>query len=736
MIRQLMENGVCRGFIQLKTHGSESVKSPSHRGKDFLILVLFVQIMVIVTTVLDISVARQVIGFFFFTFISGFVILWLFRIDELDLLETLLISIGFGVAFLILSGLLANELLPMFGVQKPLSTLPLLLIQSSFVSFGAIAAYISGKQTTNSAIFSKFSAFSSFKIFDIVLLVLPILSVAGALHSEPNASNLLPMTLITVVCLVFAIVFWQKKLLSPNVFPLALVAIALALLFQSSLISQNIVSFGGDSSVEYFVSKTTQNSAYWLSNSFSDIGYGRLNAMLSITILPTVYTNLLSLDLDLVYKVLYPVIFSLVPLCIYKLWVPNLGKKGAFAAAFLIISMDVFYGEMLGLARQMTAELFFCLLLVSLFSIKIKPFSKVVIFSVFGLLLVVSHYALAEIFLFFLLGMLVPQIVRKKHSRKIGISLILIFSVIMFSWYIYTSQGSVFNSVLEYGNDVLSQLDQFLNPESRGEGVLMGIGLAASPTVWNSLGRVFAYATQAFIVLGFVGLITKRTNMDIWDEKSICCISATVLLALTVLVPGLASTIGITRFYHILLFFLSGMFFLGLSFFSKLALGQRKSKEVLVASLCLLILLPYFIFQSGFVYELANSQSYSLALSRNRMSVRFLSSHFGYFNQSELDGVSWLSKNIASRNTVVISDYVSRISLQFNVYGGRIISEFYSTAKIPQNYYVSVFLNKVNLFEEWGIGKGGVWNFTAFSPVLNRISNVYSSGGCEIYSAR
>ena len=75
----------------------------------------------------------------------------------------------------------------------------------------------------------------------------------------------------------------------------------------------------------------------------SDQGFGRFNAMLSITILPTVYSNMLGMNPTWVYKIIYPLIFALVPVGLYVLWQPYIGKKFSFLASFLFMAMSTFY---------------------------------------------------------------------------------------------------------------------------------------------------------------------------------------------------------------------------------------------------------------------------------------------------------------------------------------------------------------------------------------------------------
>ena len=243
--------------------------------------------------------------------------------------------------------------------------------------------------------------------------------------------------------------------------------IALALLLQVSMISNYIVPLGGDSPAEYYVFQSVQQNAHWSPVfAFSgDEGLGRFNAMLSITVLPTVYSNMLGLEPSLIFKFIYPIIFALVPVALYMLWQPYIGKKLGFIAAFLFVAQSTFYTEMIALNRQMIGELFFVLLLLVLLNKKVKKEGKFLAFAVLSFGLIFSHYALAEIFLFLILAAWATSIFfMKKPSFNLQLSMIIFFFVAMFAWYIYSSGSVVFASFLTFAQSIASQLGDFLNP--------------------------------------------------------------------------------------------------------------------------------------------------------------------------------------------------------------------------------------------------------------------------------
>ncbi|MEM2506693.1 MAG: DUF2206 domain-containing protein, partial [Nitrososphaeria archaeon] len=522
------------------------------KSSKFLLSILFYQFVFYTTVFFDISIARQVIGFFYLTFIPGFIIFRLLKINKIEILEVILVSVGLSIAFMMLAGLLVNELSFLFGIPDPLSLTPLFVILNSFILVSAFLAYLKGE---------------SLKLWNIELpmsplLILPFigisfLSIVGAMWVNVFENNIILLFMILIIALLFAFAFVSEKFASQNLYSFAVAIIAFSLLFHSSLISNYL--YTGDIHMEYFVFKTTQNNGYWSSNNpFSgDEVYGRMYSMLSVTILPTIYSTLLNMDSTWVFKILYPLIFCLVPLGLYKLWEKNLGMKGAFISTFLFMAYDVFYTEMLGVNRQIIAELFLVLLLLVILNKDMKKSSKVMCFVIFGFGLTVSHYGLSLIFLFFISVALVPLVIFKKSSENLTISMAITFFTIMFAWYIYISNSTVFESYINFGQHVYNQLWDFFNPTSRGELVLKGLGLQKPQTIWNSISWTFSYITEFLIVVGFIGLIAKRSKVYFERENFYFIFTATVFLALLILVPGLANTLRMTRFYHILLFFIA-----------------------------------------------------------------------------------------------------------------------------------------------------------------------------------
>jgi len=700
----------------------------SSKREDFksdVYTILLLQLVACLGILLEIPVVRQVIGFIYFTFIPGFVITRLLKL-ELSKLEVVLFSAGLSIAFLMLIGLLLNELGPLLGLTQPLSLIPLMIVLniSMFVCEALVYLRKGSLRLSNDKLNKKFLSL-------LPISVLPIMSIIGAIQVGVNGDNVILLCTMIAISLLFIIGVTLQKHLPSTFYPISVLMIAIALLYHSTFISDHIIVFGSDICGEYFTFKITENNAQWISENpylgGSWKSFGRLNSMLSITVLPTIYSSLLNIDPVWMFKMLFPLIFALVPLGLYQVWQTHFGSRGALISAFLFMSLSTFYTEMLGLNRQMIGELFFVLLLLVIANKKVRNINRMLCFMIFSFALVTSHYALAVIFLFLISFTFIFLLILKRPSRNITVTMVVLFFVIMFLWYIYTSKSTIFNAFLEIGDNIYQQLGDFFNPQTREETVLKGLGLEAPPTIWNMISRMFAYLTEALITIGFIGLILKRTKIKLESESFILTSLSMAFLAALILVPGLANTLNMTRFYHILLFFLAPLCLLGAETIISFTLKTRI--KVWVSALIILVLVPYFLFQTNFVYEVVKVDSWSISLSKYRMDPIRLRGMFGYFDSYRVNGAQWISRNIDVEDVQIYSDYYGREELRSYglVYLG-FIEGISNVTTVTSNGII--YLSSLNVIDGKVVGSR-IWNSSELR-FLNDMNKVYSNGGSEI----
>ncbi|MDR1992019.1 MAG: DUF2206 domain-containing protein [Nitrososphaerota archaeon] len=691
-------------------------------SKYFLALVVAFQVILYASMYLDLLVVRVVIGAVYLLFIPGMVILKLLKLERLGSFEVIVYAVGFSVVFLMLAGLIINQFGYIVGLSFPLAVLPLSLFVNTLVLLGAVVVQVMNRKRTG--VFESEEVFVNRSVLPLVLL--PVLSIIGAYFVNTTGNNLILMGMILAIAAIFIFSVFSKGVKSRSFYVFAVAMIALALLMHVSLISGYILPYGGDSPVELYVFRGTELNSHWnpIFMMPEDEIYGRYNAMLSITVLPTIYSNMLGLDPTWVFKLIYPLIFTLVPVGLYLLWQPYVGKKLGFIAAFLFMAQSTFFTEMLALNRQMIAELFFVLLLLVILNKKLPAASKFVTFALFSFGLIFSHYALAEIFLFLIVSAwVISALYMRRPGFNLQLSFVVFFFVAMFLWYIYVSDGVVFNSFMSFASNIGAQFGDFFNPASRGQAVLTGLGLASSPSPLNTLSRGFAYLTEFFIVLGCFALIRKKTPFRFAGDYTVFSVLAVVFLVLLTLVPGLADALSMTRFYHILLMVLAPFCAVGMWLMSQYVFRYRR--ELFFSLLVVAVLVPYFLFQTNFAYEATGGESWSVPLSSYRMSPIILYGYVGFIDPMSVHGATWVSTNVPYKYNIYGDNALYTSLTAYGLIYRGYVKELTATSELYGGQFA--YLSYITVNYELATSNGTI------PRVLNQTDVVYSNGGSEVY---
>jgi len=696
-------------------------------SKYLFITLLALQFIFDIFVYLNIPIVRQVLGFIYLTFVLGTIILRFLKLKKLSLAETIMLSVGLSIAFLMFFGLLINELCPIIGLSKPLSAEILIMSLNLFVILSCLAGYILERKSNVGRIHLHLPFLDLSTILAFVCL--PILSVVGTILMNAGGDNSLLLLMIVVVPILALSVVLSYKKFSFDIFPIALLTIYIAILFATWLTTNYILGY--DSHFEFYSFKLTDNASLWNPvRSFIEIDKG--NAMLSITVLPTIYSKIINLDGTWIFKIVYPLLASLVPLGLYQLYLTQTRKEIAILGTFFFISNAL---DGLGSIKQWIASIFYVLLFFIMFSNKMSPLKKKILFIIFSGALVVSHYAISHLFLFIIFFTWAISLFFKK-TAKVKLSFILISSSMAFAWYIFTEQSAVFDAVIHVAENIYRNLsNELFNPESRGATVMTGLGLIGPPTYIHLIGRLFFYLTEFLIVIGFATFLMKRRKMDFDPQFAIVASLNMAILLMTIAVPNLAEAFGMRRFYRTALVILAPLCVLGgeeiLANIHKLRIVHPQ-KRFSALVLMLTIFTPFFLFQTGFVYEVTGVECWSLPLSSYRMPPLELSQRILY--ETEIVGAVWLSTHM-DKNPMVYADDVSKFHVltsyglidwrQFGVLSN-------TTTTIETGDFI--YLRRLNIVN--GIMEGDYisqWNTSDISSLLNIQNKIYSNGECDIY---
>jgi uncharacterized membrane protein len=724
---------------------------------------------------LDIPGLRQLAGFLFLTFVPGILILRILKIHNIGLIESLLYSVGLSIAFVMATGVVVNFALPPLGVSQPLTVAPLAMIFTVFFLILCFLAYKRDKDFRRSnpppednEKIAKLGSSSTIKPF-LLAVLLPLLAILGTSLVNSYQSNYLLLALIFIIAILVILVAFNK-FIPEQVYPFMILMMALALLYQTTLISNYLV--GSDIHQEYYWGKLIIENGYW------DAAIpGGINSCLSIVMLAPVYSLLLNMDVAWLFKIIYPLFFSLLPLTLFQIFRSQIGSRYAFLAAFFFIAMPMFFMDLTQLARQQISELFFVLVILLMVDRKLTLMQRTILVIVFSFGVVVSHYgmgtgyvigylacgALLLIFIKSRPGRTVWQwLIGKSHSlprdltagrafNKKALAIIVGVGLIsMFVYYGVTSVGlegprvaaGVGQSLIErviHGITTPPPAEISLaeippteippteipptemppaemppaetpptetppieispaeippteTPTVEVPGLIQNIiarfpflnPLAKEPLAQTALGldftlgslggkvwRIFQYLVELCLIVGFFRLIFRPRALGFKFKAeyiSLTIISALILLGIYVL-PIRGWGLGTPRIFGITLLLMSPLLLLGGEFigqgivkFAKIFRRRLVSWRLILGShaplgfFVLVIMIPYFIFNSGVAFELSRSQTtsfinmpYSIALSSYRLDVTSV------FTKQDVTAADWLY-SVAGEDYILYAD--------------------------------------------------------------------------------
>jgi uncharacterized membrane protein len=321
-----------------------------------------------------------------------------------------------------------------------------------------------------------------------------------------------------------------------------------------------------------------------------------------------------------------------------------------------------------------------------------------------------------------------------RSSRRLNLSSVIIFLVLMFLWFVITISSATMISVAQSESRIVGGFSDFFNPAFRDTVVLRGIGAASVSSQYETASRIIAYATEFFIVIGFLKFLFQLKKKDFDFQYFIPCFASILLLILCILVPNFASAFNMTRFYHFFLFFLAPLFAIGcigLFRFAAKLLGVAAKKKTEISGVVLMILLlgSYFLFQTSFVYEVTGDQSWSLPLSQYRLGSR-LYADFWFVTNAQVSGSRWLTQNTEMKNLYVHAD--SSVINNLVAYGGIPPDHLFALYDISAPKYGEfVYLGELSTVYNTIIYN---YRYGNASELLEpkQLSTIYNNGFCEI----
>ena len=494
--------------------------------------------------------------------------------------------------------------------------------------------------------------------------------------------------------------------------------------------------------LEFYVYKITAMSGHWTflsSTTFTDqtVNY---DSMLSITILPTFFSSVLNINGELVFKILYQIVFSLVPLTLYRVYERYIPKLVSLASMFFFVSgVLVFYGiSPISLDRQIIGSFFLVISIFVLLNDKIPVKARKGLLFAFGIALLVSHYSLMYIYLALILLIYITFKIKHIPNNVLTGKLIIIILITSLVWYSIsiTPLASLINffSILIF---------RFIPDLFNHSALTTQNFVSSSSNIINSLSIAIFLIPNFFVALGIIYLVLKPKKNHFDLIFRLITFFGAAILVLSFAIPNFAPSLNLDRFYGISLLFVAPCFPLGVIFFFKFCkkiFRLRKTYSIISKMIVCVLLVSFLFAQTGFLNRIMEQPPLLRSVDLDRVAVSNdtqiqLSFYRSYIQQSDISSALWLSKNMPP-NSVVYADNVARFRSLIS-YG---LINTYQIEDLVNNTYLQqdgfIYLGQLNV--KYGIistnSVHGFYKTSEISKNLDQSNLIYSNGNSQICS--
>jgi len=634
----------------------------------------------------------QIFGLIVLCIVPGFLFCLLFSIKVIDPCENFLYSIGISIVFDLLFGLLINSLLPIFGVNDPLSS------QNLQFSFSMVILLI-----TMLIVYADKAPIISFKIPKILkiekiflifgFLILVCSQIGIFLMNIENVNFFLIFSIFLIPILLFCLIIYYDDSIK-RIYPFIIYLISFSLLMLLPLRSNYII--GIDSHEEYYFFYNTLIHSVWI----PDPTY-LLSAALSISIVPTVFENFLIIDPQILFKLLFPFLFSIIPVVVYviaKKYVNDL--LALFASCFFMF--QPFFILTSGLSRTSLGIFFCAFAILVLCDEELKLGKKYILFILFISGTIFSHYTTALIFfLIILLGYLIDIVLRRYENQKeksfVNLPIIIYFSCLLFFWY-----EQIINSVFTTGTGFAFYRFNIFNDFVRNDISKYNPTPIVNP---SSLLKFINYSRMILFLLIGIGILFTYYN---WVKKNIkgnsfikyevkinknllpFSLVAFGLLVFTFFAPFFFLGYDTSRVQELIFIVLPVFLIIGCNFFtlvikendvnfSKIKFHKKikslmryckYNKNKVISGILLFLLIPQLLFSTG-VTDQFDGNPYSIILNSPKNNPDQLA--FSYIFDQDARALQWYKINSFKTAQIFSDDYgnkkiVSQVNQQSTLY--------------------------------------------------------------------
>ncbi|MFC1991161.1 DUF2206 domain-containing protein [Chloroflexota bacterium] len=728
-----------------------------------LLPVLILLIITDLSIFLNIPILRQVLGFAFFSVMPGLLILNILKLNKLNSAERIVLSIGISISLLMLLGLFMNYVYPMFGFDAPfLNNLPTIFFTIVTLIL-AIIAYVVNRSSPSISL-SNLKLKTIEYLFLLIPVFFPILSIVGMYLMNATQNNIILMIMLFLIPAYVILIGVFHNQVPQKIYPLIILLTSLSIVLLMGLRSSHLIGY--DIHKEYYIFQQTILNGHW-----QVVMNNPLDSALSISILPAMYQSFVNIDSEFLFKLLYPTIFSILPLVIYYFSRKYIGNLNALFASFFFMSQSLFLSSASN-PRTTVAIFFFALSLTVLFLDNLDYMSKRVLFLLFSFSVIISHYSTAYIFLsvLFLTWIIVqvmskipstkkllvlqnnsmmnnslapisqadsPNIFRPRYRSYINSNFVILFFASIFLWYSQAT-GVAWEVSVYFIKKSLESLVNFLIVDSRSTEVaaLLGADLETKG-IPHQVEFIIAWSIIVFIAIGVIATIVRALNRVRPDDKAkeitpiqtssfdaefiAISIACSGLLVIFISVPFIFVGYSMSRTFAQMMVVLSPYFIVGSITVAKFLRIQRA--HIIIT---LVVLILFFSTTTGLLYQVFGFQR-AITLNSSGTSYDIL-----YVHDQEVNALRWLKENSGQKPIIYADSYGSiRSGLESNTSEHAFTWKPIKDMQFDKGY---IFLRYQNVSEGKLIsGRYQLNDIANYQHIFTGKAKIYNNGGSEIY---
>jgi uncharacterized membrane protein len=168
----------------------------------------------------------------------------------------------------------------------------------------------------------------------------------------------------------------------------------------------------------------------------------------------------------------------------------------------------------------------------------------------------------------------------------------------------------------------------------------------------------------------------------------------------------------------------------------------RGDNQAYLRFLALGVLIPYFLFTSGFVFEVAKSEvtdvvdiPYSIALSSYRVDIA------GVFNRRDGAGADWLVQRLGDEHIIYADVHSNKLLGDRTELRGRRIKFPENMGELPPDSYIyfrtwNIDKQEITFWTDIGLRRPVSFDKIGLTPIIEARNRIYDNGGAQVLAPR